>query len=564
MKKNYYPVTVLAVFSVLFWCFPAYFEKSETFQSTAAQTRDLFFKIRHFSSSLPEEITDVAIVTIDEESCERLEVRWPWPRGVFASMIRNLTDQGAKVVGLNVSFTGLEGTDDASTQELAQAMRDHGQVIIGVTFDRDNRLVKPNPIIGEVVSRYGYLEKIVDPDFKIRKSYFLRRYAGKQISAAEDAFEGSFPLQVIAAWGGGSDEAGIGYDAGRGTVRVSGVTKEVPLEPDGSYTINYLASEGDFKKIPAWKVVQGKLLPDEVRGKAVLVGLTSSLFSDIHPTPLGMMPGIGVHGNEFLAAVSGRSLQFIPSGLTFLISWLVSVLVLTLLLLRRFWLGLAGFLTAVFGLFLAAQISFAGDIVFEPFILLAGPFLAFVIGVIGNSLKLLLENKGLESKVIQDKMTGLYTYEFLRLRLEDEWKRCQKAKVPLSIVMTDLDRFKHINDTLGHEVGNEMIKRAGRVIKESVRGYDIVSRYGGDEFVILLWHASFEEAKAYRQRLRDMYHAMAKKLEPALQDSSISIGIGTYDPTINPEVPADTQALVEEADKDLFKDKESRRKGPSR
>jgi diguanylate cyclase (GGDEF)-like protein len=150
------------------------------------------------------------------------------------------------------------------------------------------------------------------------------------------------------------------------------------------------------------------------------------------------------------------------------------------------------------------------------------------------------------------------------MRLEDEWKRCQKGKLPVSIVMTDLDRFKQINDTLGHEVGNDMIKRAARVIKESVRGYDVVSRYGGDEFVILLWHTTQKEADAYRERLRGLYHGMAKQLAPELQGSSISIGVATYDPSVDPLYPTDTQKLIEEADKDLFADKESRRKGPRR
>ena len=130
--------------------------------------------------------------------------------------------------------------------------------------------------------------------------------------------------------------------------------------------------------------------------------------------------------------------------------------------------------------------------------------------------------------------------------------------------MTDLDRFKKINDTLGHEVGNEMIKRAADVIRDSARRYDIVSRYGGDEFVVLLWHTNLEEAKAYRERLRGLYHAMAAKLEPALQDSSISIGVASFDPAVNSSYPQDSQRLVEDADKDLFTDKESRRKGPSR
>ena len=129
------------------------------------------------------------------------------------------------------------------------------------------------------------------------------------------------------------------------------------------------------------------------------------------------------------------------------------------------------------------------------------------------------------------------------------------------MVMTDLDRFKKINDTMGHETGNDMIKRAAAVLKQSARGYDVVARYGGDEFFVLLWQTGHEEAKAYRERLRGAYHQMVKKLEDErLHDSSISIGLATFDPSVDPRRPESTQKLLEEADKDLFIDKESRRR----
>ncbi len=571
MKKLYYPISVLVIFSAVFWVIPSYLAQSEMLQKVELQTRDIFFKIRHLSSSPPDEIQQILIVSIDEESCEKLGARWPWSRKIFAQMIQTLDQAGAKAIGLNVSFNGLEGDDNASSLDLANAMRQYGNVVIGATFGSENRLLKPSPLIADAVSRYGYLEKIVDPDFSIRRSYLLVPYSMKRVSDdlsvpsdSKDSFESSFPLQLLAAYSGPSRSNDPHYDKDLGLVTVGTPHRAVYVESDGSYSINYLATESDFKEIPAWKIIQGKFSDNEVRGKIILVGQTSSIFADVHPTPHGMMSGIAIHANEFLAVLSNKLLHFVPDTLAFVISWLAAICVLALFLIRRFWLGMLASVIVIFGLFLAAQVAFMRDFVTEPFILMLGPFLAACTGVITNSLKLLFENKGLETKVIHDKMTGLYKYEYLRECLEEEWKRCHRSKLPVSIAMTDLDRFKKINDTLGHEVGNEMIKRAGNVIKESARRYDIVSRYGGDEFVILLWHTTLEEAKAYRERLRNLYHAMAAKLEPALQDSSISIGIASFDPSVNPNYPPDPQRLIEDADKDLFTDKESRRKGPSR
>ncbi len=559
MKKYAYPLTVLALFTAVFLYLPSYYSQSEALQKTTLESRDLFFKIRHLSSPVPEEAREVVLVTIDEESCQKLGIRWPWSRKIFAEMVDQLKKHGARVIGLNVSFTGLEGEDDAASEALAQAMHEHGLVVIGTTFDSENHLIKPNSKIAEAALKVGYLEKIVDSDYAIRRSYLLRPYLTEKFSADTDPlFESSFPLQLAASAGGSAPR----FDRELGLLTVGLPKRAIFIGPDGNYTINYLASEDDFEKIPAWKVIQGKLTGNGVERKIVLAGLTSSLFSDTHPTPFGLMSGVAIHANELVSILSGRQLRFLPNPAAFFAAWLAGILVLILFLLGRFLLACVSAAVIIFGLFFGAQFLFNRDLVIDVFILLLGPFLGVVSGITANSLKLLLENKGLASEMIQDKMTGLYTYDFLRARLDEEWKKCEKSKTPVSIVMTDLDRFKKINDTLGHETGNEVIRRAASVIKESVRGYDVISRYGGDEFVILLWHANFSEAKAYRDRLRNLYHAMAKTLAPELRDSSVSIGVATFDPN-NPDGtnPTSPQELVEEADKDLFLDKKSRRTG---
>lgn len=555
MKKHTLTIVVLIVFSALFWLLPGYYENSEWFSASALKTRDIFFKIRHFSAPAPEKIKDILIVSIDEESCQELEARWPWPRTFFAEMIRQLDRHGAKVIGLNVSFMGLEESGTASTEELAASIKDHGNTVIGVTFNRENQMVRPNSILAEAVSRYGYLEKIIDSDFVIRRSYLLRPYQ------KSGEFESSFPLAILAAQSGPQRMHDAKYDPDLDLVTVGTPHLGVYVEPDASYTINYLAAESDFKNISAWRVIKGKFSDADVRGKVVLVGLTSSLFSDRHPTPLGVMAGIDIHANEFLSILAGKTLRFSSTQFMFIFSWILAICVLSFFLMRRFWIGIVGFVIAFGGAFFGAQAAFSKDYVLEPLILLLGPLLGLVAGILSNSLRLLIDNKGLETTIIHDKMTGLYNYDFLRQRLEEEWRRCKKSKTSLSMVMTDLDRFKRINDTLGHETGNEMIKRAGEVIRQSARGYDVVSRYGGDEFFILLSRAGYEEAKAYRERLRNMYHEMAKKLDnPLLQESSISIGVATFDPKVDPKKPASPQELIEIADKDLFEDKESRRR----
>lgn len=555
MKKNLFPILVAIAFSIFFALIPSYYQNSNALKSASLKTRDALFQLRRWSSGAPTGIDDLLIVAIDDESCERLEARWPWSRTLLASLIQQLKSSDAKTIGLNLSFTGLEGSDTTSSQTLAKALRAQGRVVVGATINKKNHVVGPTSLIAESVAAYGYLEKIVDNDFVIRRSYPVRVYQ------TGESMEGSFPLQMYLVDQGVALEKTVRLDRRGGRIVSANPSLDMGVDDEGAYVINYLAAEKDFDVISAWKIVQGKFNPADVRGKKIFVGLVSALFSDRHPTPMGSMSGIAIHANEYLAMKSGRGLQFVSLNYTFILSWLLALLVLLLFAYHRLWLGILGALLAVFGLFVGSEALFAKDYLLEPFILILGPLLGLVVGIVMSLLRLLVENKGLETKIIHDKMTGLYNYDFLRARLDEEWKRSKKTKQPLTIVMTDLDRFKKINDTLGHEVGNDMIKRAGGVLKQSARGYDVVARYGGDEFFVLLWKTGHEEAKAYKERLRASYHAMAQALDdPLLKDSSVSIGLSTFDPKINPKFPESPQQMLEEADKDLFTDKESRRK----
>lgn len=557
MRKFLSPVLILGFFSFFFWTLPVYQQNSDAFQRLTLNTRDLFFKIRRASAGAPAS-DPILIVSIDEDSCQKLGMRWPWSRKTFAVMTDELAKRGAKAIGFNISFTGIEDSGAATSADFAEALKRHGSAVIGATFDKNSRLVPANTEIGEAAAKVGYLEKIVDPDYTIRRSYFLRPYRN-EAKASKPDFESSFPLQLLATYGLPQGSPPV-YEADLNLLTVGNPRRAVFLTKDGSYLINYLAAESDFRFVPAWKVIEGKIPDALVRGKLVLVGLTSSLFADTHQTPLGRMSGIAIHANEFLAVHSGRVLSFLPDLAAYAISWLVALCIVAFFLVRKFWLGIVCGLLGAAGLFIGAQFAFSKDLLIEPFILMLGPFLALGAGLLIHSARLLWENRGLEMKVIHDKMTGLYTYDHLRTRLESEWNASKKTGFPVSLVMTDLDRFKRINDTLGHETGNRMILKASEVIRDSVRGYDVVARYGGDEFVILLWRTGRKDAEDYRTRLRDLYHRMAAKLEPALQDSSISIGIATYDPAADPKLPESPQRLIEEADKDLFADKEKRRK----
>ncbi len=317
MKRFYWSILAGIFFSGLYFflCFNA--PDSLLLHRWSAGTQDLLFKFRHATEGAPKEIDKVVIVSIDDESCEKLGLRWPWPRKTFASLVNRLNEEGAKAIALNFSFTGSESEGDEGTRALAEAMQP-ARVVVGATMDRQ-KLIKPNPILLETNSRYGYLEKIIDEDFAIRRSYPFRDSANGMSGSSVV----SFPVEL----------ARIANDFHE---------DQIVVNPDGSYDINYLAKEDDFNHVPAWKVLEHKISDGLIHGKVVLVGATSELFSEKHATPLGLMPGVIVHANEYIAITSGRYLRSGPAWLEVGIAWALSLMLLFLILSRRIWLGLLG------------------------------------------------------------------------------------------------------------------------------------------------------------------------------------------------------------------------------
>ncbi len=113
---------------------------------------------------------------------------------------------------------------------------------------------------------------------------------------------------------------------------------------------------------------------------------------------------------------------------------------------------------------------------------------------------MLLEKTALMS--VTDELTKLHNHRFLVKSLNDELKRATRYKQNLSVVMIDVDYFKHYNDTHGHLMGNEVLKELARILKVSTRDIDIVARYGGEEFSIVLPQTDKEKAVATAERIR--------------------------------------------------------------
>ncbi|XDD48596.1 GGDEF domain-containing protein (plasmid) [Leptospira sp. WS39.C2] len=110
----------------------------------------------------------------------------------------------------------------------------------------------------------------------------------------------------------------------------------------------------------------------------------------------------------------------------------------------------------------------------------------------------------LRETAIRDVMTNLYNRRYMEERIEQEFQRCRRHKSNLSLAMIDIDKFKNVNDTYGHEVGDLVIKRLANELKSSFRKSDIISRFGGEEFVILFPETGIADACRILDKVREL------------------------------------------------------------
>ena len=108
----------------------------------------------------------------------------------------------------------------------------------------------------------------------------------------------------------------------------------------------------------------------------------------------------------------------------------------------------------------------------------------------------------LQQQSITDGLTGIKTRRFFWEALTSEWKRASRSGRPFSVVLIDLDKFKEVNDSFGHLEGDLVLARVGRLLEQRCRQSNVVARYGGDEFVILMPETSVDQAHSLAERLR--------------------------------------------------------------
>ncbi|NTV49581.1 MAG: GGDEF domain-containing protein [Geobacteraceae bacterium] len=210
-------------------------------------------------------------------------------------------------------------------------------------------------------------------------------------------------------------------------------------------------------------------------------------------------------------------------------------------LILLFFFGYLGFFVPKYGtLYTAVEILVTGILFFGAVFVLLVCLLAY------RTTQELKRIYVLEVETITDPLLGIFNRRYLDRRLEEEVLRAKRHKLQLSLLMVDIDNFKMVNDTWGHQIGDLVLKHLTQLLVETLRHTDIIARFGGEEFVVLLPHTPESEALKLAEKLRI---AVEKTPLHQIPELSMTVSIGSSCLLPNGD---NAYSLLERADKAMY------------
>jgi diguanylate cyclase (GGDEF)-like protein len=511
---------------------PFFLASFPSVQQINLKGRDLFFKLQHALFERPEASKQIVLVNLDDESLQRIQDRWPYPRNYYARILENLKSLAPKAVGFDLVFSGADFTPE-SDQVFAKALTDIGNVVIAAHEGRESE-VYPLRLLAQSAWKVGVVNKVRDRDRIIRRSFLSYiKDNGEQPSWEKALYE-----KAISA-------------------------KDAEQFPRAKpVSINYRLGFREFPNISFWKLFEGKTEKKDIENKIVLIGLTSEAFHDIHATPLGSMPGLAVNANLLLMLINKSFFTYVPIGihaaLVFLSVWLVLLVSISASVVT----GISVLISLAIAFLGTSFLLFANQVILDFWFVLVGLILTLSGAVAFREWQLFLENLRLREESARDPLTGFYSRRFLELKLKSEFghlmlKRSGAHAVrDVSVVMLDLDNFKLVNDTFGHAEGDRVLRTMATAIRSSVRKEELICRFGGDEFCVILVNTKIEDAARFAEKLRiliaqnpDLAYRTAGGVDTIRVTGSIGVA------SVTGAKATDSDKLMKAADRALYRAK---------
>jgi diguanylate cyclase (GGDEF)-like protein len=161
--------------------------------------------------------------------------------------------------------------------------------------------------------------------------------------------------------------------------------------------------------------------------------------------------------------------------------------------------------------------------------------------------ELAVTNRRLQEAALTDPLTGFPNRRYALERLQQDWAAALRSKRPLACMVIDLDQFKRVNDTYGHDVGDTVLKQTAAALKSALRAQDVISRVGGDEFLVICPDTQLPAALAAAERIRAAVEKLPIMAGTLTLGGSVSIGVAVRDATMT-----DIDALIKCADQGVY------------
>jgi len=463
--------------------------------------RDFLFRVRHSLKSPPPEVKNMILVAVDDASTQNMKYKWPLPRIVYADALSKINELGLpKAVGFDFVFQGedqIAGSDEA----FSEMLRKSGNVVIAAYIDRTGRLIAGHPKIQGAAYKAALVNKLIDRDGVIRRApLFIKDLEG-------GGYHWSWESEIFFRAKDFLNPKFKSLDRSRSITLESGDQIMEIFSRDGALDIDYTIQDDDIPRVSLEEVLVNSIRKPIFKDKIVLIGLTALAFHDVHETPLGPMSGLTLNANAILTLLRQDFLKRVPLFfnwvLLFLSIWFISQVGLKYSIFR----GFAVLFSICFSYIFLEFILLWKNILWDLWFVSLATIVIFLLTLLYRQFQVALENIHLKEESIRDSLTGFYTRRFLEVHLRMDLKKAISSSRAggideVSIVMLDLDNFKLVNDSFGHQEGDRVLKRLGESIRSSVRKDEIVCRYGGDEFCVLLPGTPIQNAVRFAEKLR--------------------------------------------------------------
>lgn len=507
------------------------------FDSIELNLVDRFFQWR------PLEPPDrrITLVTVDEADIEFLQ-KWPMSDLVLAEAIAHLKIYEPRAIGVDLYRNLAVEPGSAELQEIYRST----PYLIGIEKVVGND-IPPAPTLAHL-GQIGFSDIVLDPDGKVRRHLMsihrneaMKNSLSVQLALLYLKAEGIAP-QIV-------DRQTKTYRLGRAVLKpLSSHGGGYSNIDTGGYQmlLNFRGDRDQFTCISLTDVLENRFSGEFIHDRVVLIGAIAPSLNDIFHTPYNSknttfdnrlaMEGAIVHANAtsqlLSAALDGRSLLLTVNQTQeklWILLWagigsVVSFSVLNSKFFKKKKIGIGRILLA------EITVGNVGAIATSYWLFLNGwwlpgftPAIALSAAVLAVAFDYTRQWKNL---AFIDGLTQVANRRYFDEYLQQEWRRHASDRKSLSLILCDVDYFKHYNDTYGHLEGDRCLQQVARAIERAVRAGDFVARYGGEEFAVILGNTDAQTALGVADRIRTRVRSLALPHATSEIDEVVTLSCG--------------------------------------